>query len=236
MPRKTLNILSLDLDWFNWLNAEELGVRAKRQHILDFFAHLRLRCQLPETVALMTEHHYLYPWCVELLKVKEAAKVNVYNIDEHHDFYYLEDIEDFSTDLVSCANFFAFMAHHDMIEKYHWISTDQTNDDIAWHRKELRKEFRDSYSRNVRALLKRHTVNRCSSVWRILDRKKFDGFAIVQSLDYTDDQELVYTTVDSILKRYFMYHGCRVGRNVCRSNYRPKERPKLDVSNLLVSA
>lgn len=236
MPRKTLNILSLDLDWFNHLDVDELGPVGKKQGVLDFFAHLRLRCRLPENVAMMTEHHYLYPWCAELLKAKNASKVSVYNVDEHHDFYYMADIDDFSTDMVSCANFFAFMAHHNMIHQYHWITTDQTNADIAWHRKELKDELKDCYSRNVRALLKRHTANRCSAVWRILDRKRFDGFAIVKSLDYTEDQDIIFSTVDSILKRYFAYHGCRVGRNACRSNYRPKERPKLDVSNLLVSA
>jgi hypothetical protein len=222
---RTLNILSLDLDWFN-----HLKTYGKKQAIISFFAHLRLRCSLPDTVAMMTEHHYFYPWCVELLKIKKATKVNVYNVDEHHDFYFLGDIDDFATEMVSCANFFAFMAHHGMMREYHWIAADQ---DVAWRRSDLMHEFRNCYCKKVQSLNSNHTVSSSKAIWKVLDQKKFDGFAIVKSLDYTEDQDIVFPTVDSILKRYFMLHGCRVGRNACRSNYMPKERPKLNVSNLL---
>jgi hypothetical protein len=231
MPRRIPNILSLDLDWFNWIEASEHGDDGKKQMIMDFFAHLRLRCGLPSTAAYMTEHHYFYPWCVEVMKALSVRKVNVYNVDEHHDFYHLRDIEDFESNMVSCANFFAFMAHHRMINHYHWILND---DAVERRKKELRKEFRYSSSQAVKDVCKRFTVTSVNKVWSLLERKKFDGFAIVKSLDYTDDQDLVFPTVDTVMKRYFTpVHGVKVGRSLCRADYRPKQRPSLDVSSLL---
>ncbi len=234
MPRRMPNILSLDLDWFNWIKVEVYGKPMKKQMILDFFAHLRLRCTLPTTVAIMTEHHYLYPWCAETLKAMGAARANIYNVDEHHDFYWMSDIDDFNTHIVSCANFFAFMAHHGMIGKYHWITNDETRGKLESHRRELKREFRQSHSRSVKAMGQRHTTNGCKKIWDVLDQKTFDGFAIVKSLDYTMDQDVVFSVVDRIMKRYFTpIHGVKVGRNKCRADYWPQERPSLNVKHLL---
>jgi hypothetical protein len=231
MPRRIPNILSLDLDWFNWIDLDEHGTAAKKQMVMDFFAHLRLRCTLPQTVAFMTEHHYFYPWCAELMKSLKTKRVNVYNVDQHHDFYFLRDIDDFDTHLVSCANFFAFMAHHGMINSYHWVLNDAKLDS---HTRALKRELRGTYSRPVKDLSQRCHVSPVKKVWEVLDRKKFDGVAIVKSLDYTEDQDIVFSTVDTVMRRYFTpVHGVRVGRSPCRADYEPKERPSLNVSNLL---
>ena len=236
MPRRVPNILSLDLDWFNWIDINDHGSRTrgkevKKQMIMDFFAHLHLRCTLPPTVAFMTEHHYFYPWCAELMRSLKAKRVNVYNVDEHHDFYYIREIDDFKTHLISCANFFAFMAHRGMINSYHWVLGDER---LSFHTKALKRELRETYSRSVRDLGQRCQVSSVKQVWEVLDRKKFDGVAIVKSLDYTADQDVVFPTVNTVMRRYFTpIHGVKVGRSLCRADYKPKERPSLNMSNLL---
>jgi len=93
--RKPLNILSLDLDWFNSVRHYKLC-----HTIRNFFQCLNNKCTLPDDVILMTDHHYLYPWCLNLLQSHNKSKVDVVNIDQHHDFYGLEEI-DFSSNTAS---------------------------------------------------------------------------------------------------------------------------------------
>jgi len=73
----SLNILSLDLDWFNAIETSELP-----SYLRYFFESLRARCMLPKSVAIMTEHQYLYPWCLRLRRLKHAKMVNVVNMEE----------------------------------------------------------------------------------------------------------------------------------------------------------
>ena len=231
MRRMVPNILSLDLDWFNWIDVKEHGRIAKKKIIVDFFAHLRLRCSLPSTAAFMTEHHYFYPWCEEVMKSLNANRVNVYNVDEHHDFYHLADIDDYDTHLVSCANFFAFMAHRKMIGQYHWLYNG--NAKTSSRSNELMRELGRTYSRTVRSMSERTTVNSRDKLWSVLGQKKFAGFAIVKSLDYTKDQDIVFPAVNAVMRKYFTPVGVKVGRSLCRADYSPKQRPLLNVGNLL---
>ena len=65
----TIEILSLDLDWFNAVEKEDL-----KFEIRHFFATLERECKLPRHIEFVPEHQYLYLslihiWCRLCLSV-----------------------------------------------------------------------------------------------------------------------------------------------------------------------
>ena len=185
-------ILSLDLDWFN-LYKDDL-----KFEIRHFFANLKRECKLPRAVDFVPEHHYLYPWSIKLLDGLSYRKANIVNIDEHHDFYNLGgiDFEDGSSE-IGCWNFFAFMAHKKMIGSYTWV----TNGGVTYTRPELMASIRDANSLVVRMFRRSIKVVNSSKVFEVLSGRKFEGFMIVRSPEYTHSYRSVYHAVEESLAK-----------------------------------
>lgn len=207
-------ILSLDLDWFNSIERDDLKFQ-----IRYFFARLRDECKLPRSIDFVTEHQYLYPWGVKILDRLSCRKMNVVNIDEHHDFYCLDRVnfEDEAAE-VGCWNFFAFMAHKKMIRKYTWVTNDRTVYAATNSRSGLLSDIRDAKSLNVRRFKKDITVVNSSKVFDILQGRRFDGFMIIRSPGYTRSYRSVYCAVEEALTKELPCICVR--RYKCRLNFK----------------
>jgi len=212
----SVDVLSLDLDWFNAISRENL-----RSYIKDFIYQLMESSSLPREVYFLSEHHYLYPLTVKLLKRTRKKKAVVYNADEHHDFYYLEKLN-FATCKVGCGNFFAFMAHHNILDKYVWINNCE---EASQSRADLKIELDKSDSVRVKSMkfsvLKMDDVFRSSST--SLSGNIFKCFAIIRSVDYT--YNLPY--VQNIMTDVLMKNGFKIKKN----HYR-REFAGVDLSSL----
>ena len=204
-------ILSLDLDWFNTVKREDL-----KFEIRHFFATLKRECKLPRCIDYVPEHHYLYPWSVKLLDRLSYRKMNVINIDEHHDFYCLDKVNlTGSKEDVACWNFFAFMAHKKLMGNYTWV----TNSHLAIRRKtELLNELKRSDSSTVRKFKKNIKVVDTAKVFDTLSGRRFDGFMIIRSPQYTDTYRRVYSAVEESLEKELP--SIRVRRYKCRVNFK----------------
>lgn len=207
-------ILSLDMDWFNVFEDGDL-----RGDIRDFFAQLKSECVLPRSIDLVPEHHYLYPWSVKLLGGLTCRKMNVVNIDEHHDFYCLDEI-DFNDQnaTVGCWNFFAFMVHCRLLGKYSWVTNRTTKTGVDQESRCLFSDLRKARSRQVREYKKSIRVVDTKKLFNVVRRKTFDGFLIVRSPEYTLRRRAVYYAVDEALQAELP--KCRVRRYKCRVNFR----------------
>jgi hypothetical protein len=188
-----LRVLSLDLDWFNPIQTSELPV-----YLEYFFRKLAVVCELPREIAFLLEHHYLYPWCARLVQRCESPKVSLVNIDAHHDFYGLNEIKDFTTHKVTAANFLAFMAHDGMLHHYTWVTNRTRLAATLTKRPELQDALAASVSARVRSLRGRVKVRRMLDVWDVLERQRFDAFAIVTSPRYART-ELIQKQVSELL-------------------------------------
>lgn len=210
-------ILSLDLDWFN--RVESVESEDLKFEIRHFFATLKRVCKLPKSIDFVPEHQYLYPWSVKLLDRTRCRKVNVVNIDEHHDFYCLNQVnfEDKEAE-VGCWNFFAFMAHKKMMGKYTWITNDLSVMGAGNSRFDLLCDIRGSKSLTVRKFKREITVVNSSKVFDVLDGRRFDGFMIVRSPEYTDRYRSVYHAVEKALAKELP--SIRVRRYKCRTNFK----------------
>ncbi len=191
---RSLNILSLDLDWFN-------GHIRRKDKVAEFFATLSSVCHLPHTITVINEHQYLYPWALRLLSEYNAHKVNVINIDEHHDFYYMSTITDFDSGQVGCGNFFAFMAYERILGTYQWV-TNVTGGAVIREKNAFLKELESSKSIRVRHVKNHLSVYSRKRIWSIVKRRRFDGFVIVKSFEYTQYKTRMYNWLNQILKEY----------------------------------
>ena len=206
------NILSLDMDWFNCFE------RCTLKYDIDIFFHkLSQRCIVPKIIDIIPEHHYLFPWGLGLLKKLSCKKVNILNIDEHHDFFHLHEIDfSASNSQVTCANFFAFMVDRRIINNYTWISLASTLTGTKRDFRALRGDFRSANSKIVQDFYKKVKVRSRHSVYRSL-YKRCDGFIIVRSPKYTLNHRSVCHAVDLALETYF--HDRKVNRHSCRRDY-----------------
>lgn len=207
-------ILSLDLDWFNTLDRDEL-----KDGIREFFATLRKTCRLPKCVDFVPEHQYLYPWSIRLLDKLSYRTVNVVNIDEHHDFYHL-DLIDFAYERseIGCWNFFAFMAHHKIMEKYTWVTNDCLASQAVGQKSDLLGNLRTANSLTVKRFNRKIEVVNAKKVFDICRGKKFDGFMIIRSPEYTDNYRAVYNATDEALANELP--KVRVRRYQCRVKFK----------------
>lgn len=207
-------ILSLDLDWFNTVERGDL-----RFEIRHFFANLKRECKLPRNIDYVPEHQYLYPWSVKLLDRLSYRKMNVVNVDEHHDFYCLERVK-FSvpTENVGCWNFFAFMAHKKLIGNYTWVTNSSSVSSALTYKKELNDELKQARSCVVRGFKKNITVVNSAKVFDVLSGRQFDGFMIIRSPQYTDTYRRVYHAVEESLAKELP--RARIRRYECRKNFK----------------
>ncbi len=206
-------ILSLDLDWFNTIERGDLKFQ-----IRHFFATLKRECKLPKCVDYVPEHQYLYPWSVKLLDRLSYRKMNVINVDEHHDFYCLSSVE-FSkpNEEVGCWNFFAFMAHKKLMGNYTWVAN-STIRSASRYKKELMNELKKARSCTVRQFKKNIKVVDAAKVFDTLSGRRFDGFMIIRSPQYTDTYRQVYYAVEESLAKELP--RTRVRRYKCRVNFK----------------
>lgn len=204
-------ILSLDLDWFNFVARSEL-----KSEVKNFFVRLKKVCKLPRKIEYVPEHQYLYPWSVSLLQKLSKQQVSVVNIDEHHDFYCLDKVNfDAEREEVGCWNFFGFMAHREMMSDYTWVTN--SADRISEYKDELIDDMRDSDSSSVHEFVRKVKVVRQQNVFKVCSGNKFDGFMIVRSPFYTENYRAVYHAVDEALASELP--KARVRRHKCRSNF-----------------
>ncbi|MHA2279403.1 MAG: hypothetical protein ACXAC5_00730 [Promethearchaeota archaeon] len=212
-------ILSLDMDWFNYIE-EECEIKGE---ISDFFGKLKKECVLPKAVDLISEHHYLYPWSLKLLDSLGYRKLNIVNIDEHHDFYRLhkidfEDEQTMNKTLVGNYNFFAFMVRRNLLSRYTWVACQFMKTRVNEERKDLFRGLRDANSLTVRQFRKRISVMRIQDVFDVVRGKQFDGFIIVRSPEYTLKRRAVYSAVDEALRKKLSRISVR--RYQCRAKFR----------------
>ena len=207
-------ILSLDLDWFNTVEREDLEFE-----IRHFFATLKRQCKLPRNIDYVPEHQYLYPWSVKLLDRLSCRKMNVVNIDEHHDFYCLDRLKFNAPDEnVGCWNFFAFMAHKKLMGNYTWVSNSCSATSALGYRKELMNELKQAQSLAVREFKRNITVVNSAKIFDVLSGRRFDGFMIIRSPQYTDTYRRVYHAVEESLTKELP--RARIRRYKCRVNFK----------------
>lgn len=190
-----ITVLNLDLDWFNFLPKCRVLPFTRK-----FFSELHSKCFLPPSVMLMEEHQYVYPWCLSLMRNCRAKQVEIINVDQHHDFYIdglCNPDDDYSS--ITCANFFAFMAHENLISKYTWVCDAGHTGAVVTQRADIVRCIKDSCSRKVRNFRKNIFVRRRQRAIEILSGKRIDGFAIIKSPDYTNHAELIFSSVENIL-------------------------------------
>ena len=196
-----MNILSLDLDWFN--TRISLGRRRKvkpaelsaDEDIRRFCYRLADSCVLPTRIAYVVEHQYMYPWCLKRLERSGEDKVDVVNIDEHHDFYDCGYIDRGTS--VSCGNFLAWMARDGLLGSYTWVNNAQADSTARAMSKHLRSEL-DILSRitNGRAeVLNKVKIFKKNQVFRAVSGKSFNGFIIVKSPEYTHNASMIANRV-----------------------------------------
>lgn len=196
---RKINVLSLDLDWFNFIyDSSEL-----ENYIDLFFYKLKKECYLPNNISLITEHHYLYPWICRLLKKKNAQKVDIVNVDQHHDFYNADDIKRFSDGVVDCGNFFLYMCYKNLLNSYIYLTNEETQSNILSQRNDAIYNLR-KFKKTSKFVTKFKAKGR-KSVFEVLSKKKFDGFAIIQSLDYTHNRNIVFKKVEECINKYFSW-------------------------------
>lgn len=214
MPRN-LKVLSLDLDWFNSAG----NLKDRKEKIESFFDEVSLHCILPSEVVILKEHQYLYPWCKDMLRLRMKSKIDIVNIDEHHDFYYLEDIRRYPSTPIDCGNFFAFMTYDNMVSSYAWVTN--SNQGYAG-RRDIITEMNSSHSFRVRQLADRVKVYGMNGVWRAIRGKRFDAFAIIQSPGYTLHSPVTCAAVDKIVNSKF-----KVRRNKCSKELNYNHMPDM---------
>lgn len=208
-------ILSLDLDWFNYLSKK----KDYFPFISDFFSQLKESCVLPNNVDLVPEHHYLYPWATKILNGLTCRVAHVVNIDQHHDFYELHKINHDSPDAeVGCWNFFAYMAHQRMMTKYIWVTNAANERGTNLRRRELKECLQDSASLRIKKFWKDVSVAPRDLVFDVVYGRKFDGFMIIRSPEYTKRNRSVYHAVDRALLSVFPKMNVR--RYKCRTNFK----------------
>jgi len=204
-------ILSLDLDWFNTVDRSNL-----KFEITHFFATLKQKCKLPSTIEFVPEHQYFYPWSLKLLSQRRRRKMNVINIDEHHDFYCLQKIDfDSKLEEVGCWNFFAFMAHKQLIDKYTWVHNSEYSP--VNMKADIMEELTEAQSPIVRKFKRNIRINKASSVFRAVKGLQFDGFMIIRSPEYTENYRAVYNAVEEALAEELP--RTRVRKYKCRTNF-----------------
>ena len=207
-------ILSLDLDWFNTVERRDLKFK-----IRHFFSTLKRECKLPQYIDYVPEHQYLYPWSVKLLDRLSRRKMNVINVDEHHDFYCLDRVKFSRPDAeVACWNFFAFMAQKKLMRDYTWVTNGPTVRSALRYRAELMDELKQARSCVVRKFKKNITVVNAAKVFDTLSGREFDGFMIIRSPQYTDTYRRVYHAVEESLAKELP--RTQVRRYKCRANFK----------------
>ncbi len=203
-------ILSLDMDWFNLYTSP-------RPKIHEFFIDLKKHCTLPSSVDIVPEHQYLYPWSVKLLGGLTYKRINIINIDEHHDFYSLRGVDfENGKEEVGCWNFFAFMVHEGLMSRYTWVSN-SSKKSLSYSRRELERAL-DAGSKRIKHF-KHHTyVRGWEDVFKIVHGRRFDGFLIVKSPGYTERRRAVYCAVNEALKE--VLPKMKVRRYQCRLTFK----------------
>jgi hypothetical protein len=145
--------------------------------------------------------------------------MNIINIDEHHDFYGLKWVNFDSCDAeIGCWNFFAFMAHKNLMSKYTWITNCETVKATVVECRDLMSNLRRAKSNRVRIFKNSMNVVRASQLMDVVSNKKFDGVILVRSPEYTERRRSVYYAVDRALEKFFP--KVKVRRYGCRTNFR----------------
>jgi len=226
-----LNILSIDLDWFNIYS----GKKNLRNGINKFFEDLSGSMKVTSTpIVVVRDHHYLYPWCLHLLRKYNADRVSVVNIDEHHDFYNLNKYRwvarRFSKP-VDCGNFFAFMAYDRILSRYDWVVS---NNSVAAleDAKTFRLDVTSSKCDNIQGLLKNSTVWEASEVMKPIRNKLFHGLLISESPLYTCNHKVALEAVLKSLDKFFPNHPIRFHK--CQKDFQYGHRKRIGMKRVIV--
>lgn len=223
-----LNLLSIDLDWFN--SYDYCGLK---DTVRSFFSCLSERCNLTtDVVTVFTDHHYMYPWSWELMRLHRASSVNIVNIDTHHDFYFLNSVyfNDPKMRQITCGNFLAFMAHEGILGRYDWVTSDDDDISLNWDMFEFRHSAAAARSRKVRNVPNRTRVWSREDVWNPIQNRQFDGLAVVKSPEFTLRYKTVISATNESLNKYFPTH--KVRSHTCTRDY-PYIRRKIRMRQLV---
>ena len=231
---RTLNILSVDLDYFNY-RSDYGSVPDTRKEVTAFFERLVQWNHLPTKIAWMREHQYLYPWSLRLLRSRRAQKVNVVNVDEHHDFYSVGTLKDFKRAHVSCANFFGFMVYDGILNHYEWVNNERQHSN-RWGRDEVVNECEINCNPKVARWGNRSAhllhVWGLKRVWSALEGRVFDGVAIIESPAYTRKLGTIRNAAQKVLRA----EGFEVKTHQCKTDFHYSRRKKVDMRPIFKAA
>ncbi len=222
----SLNVLSLDLDWFN-IFADDLLTSS----IKTVFDTIFNECQMPDQVFILEEHHYMYP----LLERISSGSHTITNIDLHHDFYFMREIRNFQKTEVTCGNFFAFMVHQGLLREYQWVTGyfDHRKRSLGYGA--LRRELASSKSKAVRLFRDKVFVHSPEEISSVLRGKRFDTFVVIRSPDYTTRSDTVSKCVNYILSKKFHGDVNAIRRNKCKAKFIRSARQRINLQQLLVT-
>lgn len=223
-----LNLLSIDLDWFN--TDSLYGLKDTVRH---FFHTLSETCKLTtDIVTVLTDHHYMYPWAWELMRLHGASSVNVVNVDTHHDFYFLDNVyfDDPKMKQISCGNFFAFMAHEGILGSYDWVTSSSSSGALNTDVSDFMHSIDVAKSRKVKNVPNRTRVWNKDDVWYPIQKRTFDGLAVIKSPNFTFRYKTVLSAATESLNKYFPTH--KVRSHTCTRDY-PFTRRKIRMRQLI---
>lgn len=231
---RNLNILSIDLDYFNYVS-QYGGRQATRLEVEAFFERLIRLNRLPTAVAWMQEHQYLYPWVLRLLKSRRAQKVNVVNVDEHHDFYSIGEMRDFKKSYVSCADFFGFMVFDGIMGCYEWVNNENQHSLIRGRREIVNEcevnpnlkvaSWGYNNARNLQVWGRKRT-------WSALEGRVFDGVAIIESPAYTKKLATIRRAALKVLRA----KGFDIRAHQCKTDFHYSRRRKVNMRPIFKAA
>lgn len=216
-----LNLLSVDLDWFN-----SYDYRGLKNRVRTFFYDLSNQCNLgTDVVTVLTDHHYMYPWSWELMRLYGADSVDVVNVDTHHDFYFLDSVcfDDDRAQQITCGNFFAFMAHEGILGRYDWVTS------VPSFSNALKNEVIDfeEYLAQADSLKVKKVINRThfwyrENVLHQINNRFFHGLAVIKSPEFTTRYKTVINATQESLDTYFPSY--KVRSHTCTKDFPYKRR------------
>lgn len=211
---RPINLISIDLDWFNCY--EYCGLKDR---IRTFFYLLSKHCRLStDRVTVLTDHHYMYPWSWEVMRKHGASEVNIVNVDMHHDFYFLDSVSfsDKCVTQITCGNFLAFMAHEGILRSYDWI-TSVSGSSVSGEMLDFYKSISEASCDKVKEMEFKTRFFSCHEVWEPIVNRVFDGLVVVKSPDFTSRYKSVMSATEESLSRFFPNH--QVKHSTCKRNF-----------------
>lgn len=201
-----MNILTLDLDWFNTWRCDGL-LSSKLIYLQKLLEHVS---KTTTTIYQVREHHYVYPLCKSW-----GMGHTLINMDAHHDCYFSGcDLWYSPKDkaryhdvggIIGNHNFVPHLLKNGYVDSYLWC---------GGYPDRVRENYRDDINNYGKLYHRCHTIKHSA-----IFKQPIDQFVICLSPNYTDNLQL-FKTFLSVSYKYFKVYG--INR---RSNFHYKKVP-----------